>query len=145
MSFEIKLKPSVLLFFNLSAMDDLEILAHANLDPIIENEDGTVQEPTVDSCINGRNGPQTDLELIGELTTIWMRTIEEHPAIAEGINVFKYREKGSAESKVATAFYAFFDNVYDAERFKNDMEAQPHSFRIKQAYGRKIKLVRSTL
>lgn len=145
MSFELKLKPCVLLFFNLSAMDDLEILAHTNLDPLIENEDGTVQEPTVDSSINGRNGPQTDLELIGELTTIWMRTIEEHPAIEEGINVFRYREKGSAERKDSSAFYAYFENVYDAERFKNDMQAQPHSFRINQAYGHKIKLVQSVL
>ena len=138
MSFQVRMKPCVLLFFNLSSMDELKGMANMALDPLIENPDGTLAEPTTDSHLNGRNGPRSDLEIIGELTEIWMRTVKNHPAVDEGLNVFRYRKKSSDKREENCAFFAHFETNEEAETFRQDLMQQPHSFDVNQAYGKNI-------
>jgi hypothetical protein len=118
-------QPCVIMIFNLQSMQYLAHIGDMELDPLT-NADGWPHDKTTDASLAHGNGPHGDLESIGELTTMWLRTVETSPPLREDFVSLGTNGVG------VTLYYDTLSEADQAYACMSDL-AQNGSFRFKNA------------
>jgi hypothetical protein len=126
-------QPCVFIEFNLRSMAYLGVMEKQPLDPLIKTPGNRVREKTTDSHLGNTNGPQGDLEIIGELTYIWLRTADEYEPLKKDI-------VHSKDNVTLRLFYEDESEMYQAYGFAGEQQGSSSSMLGEAIAARKVKI-----
>lgn len=125
-----KEKICVVLAFNLSSFDNLADYATADISPLVEKDDGKIAE--YDPAESYNIPTKSNLDIIGELTSAWIRTIKNHRPLLEKTTIANFNLKG--DECTYPAHVAYFETMAEAHSFLHEFGNQPSSKPTKRAF-----------